>query len=296
MSTGTRAAYAGGRFDGRHGQRHVLFGRMYEDSSIELNAFPTGGRIFAIASAGCTTMALSAAHEVVAVDINPVQLAYAGERLRGTPGATGTAERVMGFARHFGSMVGWRHSRLAYFLGLTSPREQSAYWQTHLNTRRFRLSMDALMSLTALRAVYAAAFLDFLPSRLGAVMRGRLERCVGRHSNADNPYLRALLLGEAPADPPAANAATVSLVHADAVEFLERQPGGSFDGFTLSNITDGVDAAYEARLDAAVKHAATPHAIQVRRSFRSGPKESATNRAADDRSPLWGIVDVSAVH
>jgi S-adenosylmethionine:diacylglycerol 3-amino-3-carboxypropyl transferase len=277
MSTGTRAAYAGGRFDGRHGQRHVLFGRMYEDSSIELNAFPTGGRIFAIASAGCTTMALSAAHEVVAVDINPVQLAYAGERLRGTPGATGTAERVMGFARHFGSMVGWRHSRLAYFLGLTSPREQSAYWQTHLNTRRFRLSMDALMSLTALRAVYAAAFLDFLPSRLGAVMRGRLERCVGRHSNADNPYLRALLL-------------------ADAVEFLERQPGGSFDGFTLSNITDGVDAAYEARLDAAVKHAATPHAIQVRRSFRSGPKESATNRAADDRSPLWGIVDVSAVH
>ena len=45
--------------------------------SIELDAFRPGGRILCIASAGCTAMKLAPDHEVVAVDINPIQLAYA---------------------------------------------------------------------------------------------------------------------------------------------------------------------------------------------------------------------------
>ena len=38
-----------GRLDARVGPRQVLFGRMYEDASIELDAFRPGGRILCIA-------------------------------------------------------------------------------------------------------------------------------------------------------------------------------------------------------------------------------------------------------
>ena len=42
------------------GRRKLLFGCMYEDAAIELRVFQSGGRIFCIASAGCTAMKLAA--------------------------------------------------------------------------------------------------------------------------------------------------------------------------------------------------------------------------------------------
>ena len=66
-----------GRFDRSGGPGKVLFGQMYEDVDIERSAFPAGARVFCIASAGDTAMALSTAHNVTAIDINPVQLDYA---------------------------------------------------------------------------------------------------------------------------------------------------------------------------------------------------------------------------
>lgn len=295
MTSGTGAAYANGRL-GRRGGGHVLFGRMYEDSSIELQAFTRSSRIFAIASAGCTAMALSVDHEVVAVDINPTQLAYAERRLQGEPACTGTAESLMSLARRLGPVAGWWRPRVLAFLELTDVEQQLDCWRHHLDTRRFRLSVDALLSLTSLRAVYAPAFLDFLPAGLGAVMRGRLQRCIARHPNAGNPYLRSLLLGDGPSVAPPRQASNMRLVLADAAEFLERQPSGSFDGFTMSNILDGADVHYEKRLSDAVQRAATPDAVIVRRSFRNPPHSTATNLAQDDRAALWGIVDVRPVH
>ena len=76
-------AWERGRFDDRCGPSKLLFGRMHEDASIELAAFRPGGRIFCIASAGCTAMELSRRHEVVAADINPVQIAYARRTVLG---------------------------------------------------------------------------------------------------------------------------------------------------------------------------------------------------------------------
>jgi S-adenosylmethionine:diacylglycerol 3-amino-3-carboxypropyl transferase len=279
-----------GRLDARVGPRQVLFGRMYEDASIELGAFRPGSRILCIASAGCTAMKLAPHHDVVAVDINPVQLDYAARRIHGDPGFRGSAERVMDFARFFAPLAGWYPSRVRAFVELDDPAEQMEYWQRQLNTWRFRTALDVLFSVTALRSVYSSPLLDFLPKRLGAVMRRRMERCFGRHTNRSNPYARSLLLGELSVDPPPPEATKIGLVHADAASFLESQAPGSFDGFTLSNILDGADEAYRQKLIAAVKRAAAPGAVTVLRSFGEQSADSPANRAADDRAMLWGSV------
>lgn len=284
-----------GRFDARAGNGRILFGRMYEDTAIELAGFPPGGRVMCIASAGCMAMALAPQHDVVAVDINPVQLGYAARRLAGHQGAHGTVERLMSFGRQFALLLGWTPHQLRAFLTLEDLFAQREYWHLHLETRRFRFVMDGVLSLTALRRVYAAPFLDFLPPNLGAVMRRRLAHGFSSHPNRHNPYARALLLGELPQNAPIPRAAEVRLVHADAAEFLERQPCGSFDGFSLSNILDGADTSYRRRLFSAVAHAAAPQARMVLRSFREPPAWFTANRAADDRAMLWGIVDVRAV-
>jgi S-adenosylmethionine:diacylglycerol 3-amino-3-carboxypropyl transferase len=284
-----------GRLDARVGPRQVLFGRMYEDASVELKAFRPGSRVFCIASAGCTAMSLAPHHQVVAVDINPVQLEYASRRIGGDRGFRGRAERVMDFMRFFAPLAGWWPSRVREFAELEAPAEQMTYWNDVLDTWRFRAALDGLFSVTALRSVYAPRFLDFLPKRLGKVMRGRMERCFARHPNRSNPYVRSLLLGELSTDPPPPEAARIQLVHADAASYLESVSPGSFHGFTLSNILDGVDEAYRERLFAAIQRAAAPDAVTVLRSFGDRDADSPANRADDDRSMLWGTVLVRPV-
>ena len=281
-----------GRFDARRGPQRVLFGRMYEDAGIELSVFTPGTRVFCIASAGCTAMKLAPRHEVLAVDINPVQLAYAARRFEGAPAMRGTAERVMDLGRRFAPLVGWPRARVREFLDFDDAERQLAYFRAHLDTRRFRAALDGFFSLTALRAVYARGFLDFLPPHLGRVMRGRMERGFARHPNRSNPYARALLAGEPAADAAPPEARGIRLAQADAAAFLEAQPAGRVHGFTLSNILDGATAAYRQRLFAAVQRAAAPGAVAVLRSFGEPPPGLAGNRAADDRSMLWGIVQV----
>jgi S-adenosylmethionine:diacylglycerol 3-amino-3-carboxypropyl transferase len=295
MSGAAVTIWERGRLDARVGPRQVLFGRMYEDASIELEVFRPGGRVLCIASAGCTAMRLAQHHEVVAVDINPVQLEYAARRIGGDPGFRGRAEKVMDFMRFFAPLAGWWPSQVREFVGLSDPSEQMDFWNRKLNTWRFRAALDGLFSITALRAVYAPRFLDFLPKRLGKVMRGRMERCFSRHPNSTNRFARSLLLGELDVAPAPPQADRIKLVHADAAVLLENEPPGSFDGFTLSNILDGVDDAYRRRLYSAVKRTAAPGAITVIRSFGEVDAGSPRNRAADDRSMLWGTVLVRPV-
>jgi S-adenosylmethionine:diacylglycerol 3-amino-3-carboxypropyl transferase len=285
-------AWERGRFDARAGPRRLLFGRMHEDSSIERRVFRPGGRIFCIASAGCTAMDLSRRHEVIAADVNPVQLDYARRRFSGEPASRGAAERMMAFGRALAPVAGWRRSRVREFLDLVSPTEQIDYWNRHLDSRRFRAAMDAALSTAVLRLLYAKPLLHALPPRFGQVLRARMRRCFARHPNRDNVYARALLLGEAPRHSPPPEAKTVRLVHADAATCLEAEPPGTIDGFTLSNILDGASDAYRERVLAAVRRAATPDAVVVLRSFREPEAASPTNLAAEDRALLWGVVDV----
>ncbi|MEO8874757.1 MAG: DUF3419 family protein, partial [Polyangiaceae bacterium] len=229
-------AWRAGRFDLKDGPKRILFGRMYEDPEIELAAFPRGGRVFCIASAGCTALRLCESHEVVACDINPTQLAYAERRIAGEPADFGIAERVMGFGRSLLPLAGWREKAMQSFLSFSNRRAQVAFWREHLDTWRFRTGFDTLMSVTGLRAVYASEFLDFLPHHFGAVLRGRMERCFTHHANSRNPYARALLLGERESSLPPSNARDIKLVLADAASYLEGCEPGAFDAFTLSNI------------------------------------------------------------
>jgi S-adenosylmethionine:diacylglycerol 3-amino-3-carboxypropyl transferase len=288
-------AWERGRLDARRGPNELLFGRMHEDASIELAAFRPGARVFCVASAGCTAMALSPRHEVVAADINPVQVAYARRRFSGWRGCRGAAERMMAFGRACAPLVGWSPARLREFLDLDDPVEQIAFWRRQLDTRRLRAAMDALLSRAVLRWAYAKPFLRACPRHFGRVMHGRMERGFARHSNRDNPYARALLLGEL-ADPPVPpEAQRIRLVHADAATFLEQEPEQRFDGFSLSNILDGASDGYRQRLLAAVHRAAAPGAVAVIRSVAEPPSASATNRAPEDRTMLWGVVDVVPV-
>lgn len=295
MNLATETPWQSGRLDERSGPRQILFGRMYEDVSIELEAFPTGGRVMCIASAGCTAISLARDHEVVAVDINPRQLAYAAGRIRGEPARAGSVERLMNRMRVLGPVAGWWPERVRTFLDLDDPREQLEYWNRWLDTRTFRLLLNGLLSRTLLRMAYGRRLLDVLPLKMGEVMRQRMIRCFARHSNRTNPYLHSLLLGQMPSQQPPDDPGNIRLVHADAARLLENEPPGSIHGFTLSNILDGADDGYGRRLYAALRRASAPGAVVVIRSFADRDAGSSVNIAERDRSMLWGSVLVTRV-
>jgi S-adenosylmethionine:diacylglycerol 3-amino-3-carboxypropyl transferase len=293
--TETDTSWRAGRFDASTGREQVLFGRMYEDVEIERGAFPPGSRVFAIASAGCTAIRLSAEHDVTAVDINPVQLAYARRRAGGAPIEIGSVERMMMLGRKAFPLMGWTRGRLDTFLSLDETHQQNIFWQKHLNTWRFRQSFDMATSRALLGLIYAASFLRIMPSRIGPILRARMECCWSMHPNATNHYARTLFLDDPSADSCLESATTIRFACADAANYLENCPRGSFDAFTLSNVLDGATEAYRHRLFAAVKQAATPGAIVVIRSFANPDAPLPSNYAAQDRSMLWGITEVKEV-
>lgn len=288
MSSYARGEF-GGVAPGRRGR--ILFGRMYEDAEIERTAFGGKGRVFAIASAGCTAIALSGGHEVVACDINPVQLEYARRRAQGGRREVGSAERVMTGARRAARAAGWSERRLREFVGMRDPAAQIRYWREHLDTWRFRTGFDLLISRRWLRLVYSRELLGFLPDKFGRVLRERLERGFARHANAENPWVRAMLLGELEEDSES-RGNQIEFVLGDAAAYLERCAAGSFEGFALSNILDGAAAEYRERLWRAVRRAGAPGAVVVRRSFGEPSGREEENRAAADRAMLWGVVEV----
>lgn len=279
---------------GMKGGARVLFGHMFEDAEIEREAFRDCRRVFCIASAGCTALRLCDRHEVVACDINPVQLAYAERRVRGGSAESGDADRAMAFARFFSPLVGWSGSLVRAFLALSDTGDQIEFWHAHLDTLPFRTGFDALLSRAVLRLVYSPRLLACVPERFGAVVRGRMERGFGIHPNNSNPFARALLRGEwdRARDVPGPGADRIQFALGDAASYLESCDAGSFDGFTLSNILDGAEASYRERLVRAVRRAASRDAKVVLRSFSEPPPGLKGNRAERDRALLWGVVDV----
>jgi S-adenosylmethionine:diacylglycerol 3-amino-3-carboxypropyl transferase len=268
---------------------------MYEDSGIELRAFRPRSRVFCIASAGCTARALAAAeHEVTAVDINPLQLAYAKSRAAGEPAQVGSAERLIAFGRKVASLAGWDQRKLTDFLNLSNPDEQLEYWDHRLDTRIWRTVVDTLLAPRLLGLCFAGPFVESLPEDFGPRLRDRLRRSWASHSNRANPYAVSLLSGSWPLESGIA-AAPIKFVCADAADYLENCSPAVFDSFALSNIGDGAPAKYMQRLHAAIERAAAPGAVVVARSFAEPSDNTTANWAAQDRSMLWGIVEVTRI-
>jgi hypothetical protein len=262
---------------------------MYEDCSLELAVFEPGRRVFCIASAGCTALALAArGDDVTAIDVNPVQVAYVEARSKGAPVREGRAERGFQRLRRLGALVGWNRPTLERFCDLDDPGDQLRFWRERLDTWRLRGALAAFLRPLLLRRVFAQPFLEVLPSRFDRVLHARLERGFARHANRSNPYAAQLLLGRRRAAP----AGSLTVAHADAAEFLEHCPTGSFDALSLSNVLDGASPRYGERLLAAAQRAAVPGAVVIVRSFGEPRTKEEARRAAEERSLIWGSVRV----
>ena len=282
-------AWHAGRVDRRSGPPELLFGQMYEDSAVELKAFTPGGRVFCIASAGCTAFDLAArGDDVTAVDVNPAQIEYVRRRLDGGPPERGKIDQGLDRLRRLAPALGWRRSVLERFCSFEQPEAQLEFWRRNLDTRRLRLALAAAFNQKRLRRAYASAFVSVLPPRFDRILRQRLERGFCRYPNATNPHAVALLLGL----PREVVPTPIHVVTADAAEFLESCPPQSFDGLSLSNILDGADEAYGARLFAAVRRAAAPGAVAIHRSFGEPGRDDEAARASDDRALIWGSLRV----
>ena len=305
-----------GRLDARRGKARLLFGQMYEDWDIEAEVLPAAGRVFCIASAGSTSMALAARGlTVTAVDINPAQVDYVRARLQGAAPRAGTADWFFAAGRRFLPLMGLRRSLIRQFLELAEPATQVHFWRAHLDTARFRAALALAINPLALRTIYSSTFVRVLPRRFDRIIRARLERCWARHPNRTNPYAWRFFLGTDPADydaptppspasgggkdvptPASRGGKEIELVCADAAAYLESCPPASFIGFSLSNILDGTEPAYGERLMVAVRRSAQDGAVVVLRSFMEPPPGESTEWAAKDRSMLWGRLTVEKVH
>ncbi len=262
---------------------------MLEDRTLELELFPPGARVFCIASAGCTALALAARGDrVTAVDVNPAQIDYVRARLAGGPVREGTADRRTQRLRALAPLVGWRRPALERFCELDDPAEQARIWK-RLETRRLRLAARILLSRRMLALGLAEPFVRVVPGGFDKVLLRRLQRGFSTHPNRSNPYARLILLGETP---PLDSPARLGLVCADAAEYLESCAPESFGALSLSNVLDGPEPEYVARLLEAVRRAAAPGAIVILRSFGEplDPEEDAW--AARDRALIWGRVRV----
>jgi S-adenosylmethionine:diacylglycerol 3-amino-3-carboxypropyl transferase len=279
----------------RRGSPKLLFGWTHEDAAIEIDAFAGLRRVFCIAGAGCTALALAAAgHDVTAIDINPLQVEYAKARAGGAPARPGAVEQLVARGRHMLPLLGWPRPAIHEFLSLDDTAAQIEFWDRRLDTRRWRTALSVLLAPRLLGLVYAAPLLAALPPNFDAVLRGRLRRGWAAHPNRHNPHawrLLAGLAGETRFTPPHPTR-RIAFEYADAAGFLESSAPASFDAFSLSNIVDGASPDYTERLRAAVRRAATPSAVAIIRSFAEPDASGRHNHAARDRSLLWGTVDI----
>jgi S-adenosylmethionine:diacylglycerol 3-amino-3-carboxypropyl transferase len=289
---------------------------MFEDAAIEQHLFRGARRVFCIASAGCTAMALARlGHCVTAVDINSAQIDYVRSRCGGGPVQAGDADRVLRLGRWLLWLAGLTRGTLQQFLSLSNLEVQRRVWRGQFDNRRLRLMLRAAFSRFALRRAYGLAFVESLSEHFAESLVNRLARGFARHPNRTNPYAWWLWLGsrrgerdgqastlahatplgkpELPSDLDGrALGAGCRLVCADAVEFLSACPAGSFDAFSLSNILDGANQSYASQLWRAVRRAAAPGAISILRSLAEPQSPMEASWAACDRAMLWGSISV----
>lgn len=290
---------AGDREAGQHLSRRPWFGRMLEDAAIELGAFRPGSRVFAIASAGCTALALARRGDrVTAVDIHPGQIELIRRRLTGAPRPEARMDRWLEEGRVRVLHREWAPGVLETFLRLVDLREQVRMWRETIATPRFRALVRAAVGRPRAAGERTGFPVGWAPPRFGAHVLARLDRCVALHPNRWNPYLWWMLAGRAApgtvSDTPI-RPDRLRLRVAEACQWLEAHPHARFDGFTLSNVLDGASEGQRRRLVEAVRRAAEPGATVVLRSLAGSDDPSAARNATRDRSGIWGGIDILPV-
>lgn len=282
----------------------LLFGRMYEDSSIEASAFAAAqvaedAPVLCIASAGCTALALAArGYAVTAIDRNPAQIAYLSERMAGAPPREGRIDRLLSLGRRRLRLLGANEDSLREFLFLADPEAQISAWRQHAQAPLWHAVVDdMLISLWTRAGVMPDSTLR---DDIRKMLQQRFEIGLSRHANRENPYLWRLFIG---CDPPIANDANraqpaidfgsqLVVKVADVIAFLESAPARHFAALSLSNLEDVLSADDLAQLHRAIAHAARPDAVVVRRSLSPTAIPSEAEWAARDRSFLWGRISV----
>ena len=235
-----------GRFDGSHGESRLMFRRMFEDWSVELAAFRNQRRVACIASGGCTAITLANhGHEVTAIDINAAQIDHVRARLAGNKESDSDSERVLRVRRMLLRCLGVSRRTIHDSLSCSEADRQLELWN-RIWSRRTAHAARIAFHPAVLRMVYATRFVRALPKRFDQVLARRLRRGLAVHPNRDNPFVWQMFDGTRPAhlDPMISPAATIALMHADIVEFLNRKQPASFDAFSLSNILDGCTEPY----------------------------------------------------
>ena len=184
-------------------------------------------------------------HDVVACDINPIQLAYAERRAAGGPVEIGDAERAMHLMRVLHAAGG-----LASAAGSRVPRAlrwRRAAGVLEAASRHAAFPHRSRCADVARHAarVYAPPLLSALPARFGGVLRSGW--------NAGSPGIptsrirtRRRCCSGAKNQPLPEPVRTIRFVAGDAASWLESAPASSFDAFTLSNILDGAEPGHTA--------------------------------------------------
>jgi S-adenosylmethionine:diacylglycerol 3-amino-3-carboxypropyl transferase len=133
MTAGIPASpWTAGRL-GTRGRPRLLFGAMYEDSALDAEILRSCRRVFAIGAAGDTAMRLvGGARRVTAVDVNPAQVAYLRDRMRGAQRRRGAADRLVAAARRLAPATGWTPHRVEEFLRCSDVPSQLRYFDRRL--------------------------------------------------------------------------------------------------------------------------------------------------------------------
>ena len=255
--------------------------------------------------------------------------------LRGLLAADAAAywdRRIGQFERGFNEQVGVGRSfarlgRLARWLVPSMPAqieavadtaEQLAFWKSRVRGRLFGPITHWLFAHTPLLASLAPNAHEMRRMRRAVYSRSlqaRVEGIVGASLVRRHPWWRPALSGQ-PVDlgdgavwldpdraaATADAAARVELIRDDLIRALERQPAGSLDAVSVSNVPDWLAPADAGRLRSALVHALRPGGRALARAVLADERSLTGGRLlrehisdslpARDRTALYGRLDL----
>ena len=198
----------------------------------------------------------------------------------------GRIDRRFDQMRQIAPALGWTRATLERFCDLDETDEQLEFW------RRRRHPPAAARACGRLQPKAASAHLrPAVRRRPPCSIRSHPPPQARARIRSSPERRKPVRIGAAARPHEDTTPAPLAVESADAIDFLEACAPGSFDGITLSNILDGADRDYSARLFDAVRRAAAPGAVMIARLPRAHRRRRA-RWAARDQALFWGSIRV----